>query len=398
MNFEQYTQRRTELLNQAQEALDAGNVEQANQLSEEVTQLDNQFENAAATQANLNALSGSVCPRNPITDSAGVIACVNGGEDGNIYNSMEYRKAFMNHVCRGAAIPKKFLNADENTLTTDIPVLIPQTVLNRIIEKMEATGMIWTRVTRTAYKGGVAIPTSDAKPVATWVAEGTNSEKQKFKTGSITFSYFKLKCNVSMSMEVDEMALPVFESTVANNIAEAMVRAIEQSILFGNGTTQPSGFLNQTPADGQAIEIRAGEALTYELLIQAESALPLAYEKDAVWFMTKKTFMAFNSMVDSTGQPIARVNFGLGGKPERYLLGREVILNDYMQSFNQKPEGNVLFAALFHPKDYLLNTNMNMRVKKYEDEDTDDQITKAVMLVDGKAIDKNSLVTLTLKN
>ena len=35
-----------------------------------------------------------------------------------------------------------------------------------------------------------------------------------------------------------------------------------------------------------------------------------------------------------------------------------------------------------------------MGVKKYEDNDTDDQITKGIMLVDGKVVDKNSLVVV----
>ena len=38
--------------------------------------------------------------------------------------------------------------------------------------------------------------------------------------------------------------------------------------------------------------------------VDAEAKLPLAYENDAVWFMTKKTFMDFVGMVDE--QPIAR--------------------------------------------------------------------------------------------
>ena len=33
----------------------------------------------------------------------------------------------------------------------------------------------------------------------------------------------------------------------------------------------------------------------------------------------------------------------------------------------------------------------------YEDNNTDDQVTKAIMLVDGKVVDKNSLVTVTKK-
>ena len=50
-----------------------------------------------------------------------------------------------------------------------IGAVIPTTILNKIIEKMEAVGMILPLVTRTAYKGGVSIPTSTAKPVASWV-------------------------------------------------------------------------------------------------------------------------------------------------------------------------------------------------------------------------------------
>ena len=62
------------------------------------------------------------------------------------------------------------------------------------------------------------------------------------------------------------------------------------------------------------------------------------------------------------------------------------------------PSSNTIVAFLFNPKDYILNTNLNMTIKRYEDNDTDDQITKAIMLVDGKVVDKNSLVTVTKKS
>lgn len=39
--------------------------------------------------------------------------------------------------------------------------------------------MILPLVTRTAYKTGLSIPTSNVKPEATWVAEGAGSDKQK---------------------------------------------------------------------------------------------------------------------------------------------------------------------------------------------------------------------------
>ena len=80
------------------------------------------------------------------------------------------------------------------------------------------------------------------------------------------------------------------------------------------------------------------------------------------------------------------------------LLGRTVVCNDYMSNYAASPSADTIVAALFNMKDYILNTNLNMTIKKYEDNDTDDQVTKAIMLVDGKVVDKNSLVTITKKS
>ena len=121
--------------------------------------------------------------------------------NGNIYDSEEYRNAFMNYVCRGVAIPKEY-RADTVTQTTDIGALVPPVTLNKIIEKIEAYGMILPLVTRTAYKTGMVIPTSSVKPVATWVAEGAGSDKQKKALdGTITFGHFKLRCAVAVTIE-----------------------------------------------------------------------------------------------------------------------------------------------------------------------------------------------------
>lgn len=305
-------------------------------------------------------------------------------------DSLEYRNAFMNYVLRGEAIPTE-LRANAITKTGDVGSVIPQTVLNQIIEKIEAVGMILPLVTRTAIKGGVSIPTSSVKPVATWVAEGAGSDTQKKTTGSITFNYYKLRCAVAVSLEVDTMALSVFESTLINNVVEAMTKAIEQSIINGTGSGQPKGILTETPVAGQSLDIAKVE---YKTLTDAEAALPLEYEDNAVWCMTKKTFMAFAGMVDPNGQPIARINYGINGKPERILLGRQVVLCNYIDSFSAALATGKTFAFLFNFKDYVLNTNYQMGVKKYEDNLTDDLVTKAIMIVDGKVVDTNSLVVL----
>lgn len=401
MNKEKYLELRNGLYTEAETLINEGKIEEGQAKMKEITDLDNKYETEATAMANLAAMKDNtkvtVAAGSPV-NSNGSLGSFGNVENEDLTNTIEYRKAFMNYVVNGTPIDSKFTNLNENTKTTDVGKLIPETVLSKIIEKMESTGMILPLVTRTSYKGGVAIPTSTVKPVATWVAEGSGSDKQKKTIGSITFGAYKLRCAISNSLEVETMALPVFEVAFINNVVEAMTKALEQAIISGTGTNQPKGILKETVAEGQNIDIAKADNPKLEQLENAEAALPLAYETGAVWLMTKKTFMAYSTIKDSNGQPIGRVNYGISGKQERMLLGRPVICNDYMSSYVAAPSEDTIVAALFNMSDYVLNTNLNMTIKRYEDNDTDDMVTKAIMLADGKVVDKNSLVTITKKN
>lgn len=401
MNKEKYLELRNGLYAEAETLINEGKLEDGKAKMKEIENLDNKYEAEARELANLQAMrDNSKVNLNVLSNgpSVGSIGAIGEVTEDDFTNTTDYRKAFMNYVINGAEIPSQFKNAAGPTKTTDVGEMIPETVLSRIVEKMEATGMILPLVTRTAYKGGLTIPTSSVKPVASWVAEGATSDKQKKTTGQITFAYHKLRCAISNTLEVDTMALPVFETIFINNVVEAMTKALEQSIIDGDGSGKPKGILAETVAEGQNISIAKATNVDYKTLVKAEGLLPLAYESQAVWFMTKQTFMEFIGITDTTGQPIARINYGINGKPERTLLGRTVILNDYMTSINATLSAPKVVAFLFNPKDYILNTSLNMTIKNYEDNDTDDIITKALMLADGKVIDKNSLVTITKSN
>ena len=307
-------------------------------------------------------------------------------------DDVEYRKAFQQYVTRGKAIPVEF-RTNENTLTSDIASVIPTVIVNRIVERMESIGMILPLVTQTALAAGINYPTFTVKPTASWVSEGAGSDTIKSGTSFISFSHHKLRCEVSMSAEADAMALSAFEAAFAKQVADAMVKAIEGRIISTNdGASSVRGILAETPIVGQAL---TAKKLVYETLVNGEAVLPQAYEGNASWCMTKKTFMNFIGMTDANGQPIARVNYGVGGKPERSLLGRNVVLcGDYLDSYSASLTDGKIFAFLFDFGDYALNTVYDMGIQRKQDWDTEDMRIKAVTAVDGKVIDKNSLVTI----
>lgn len=313
--------------------------------------------------------------------------------DADPTNSMEFRNAFKHLVTTGKPMPAE-LRADQNTLTTDVASVIPTVIMNRIIEGITDCGMILPLVTRTAYASGLVVPTSSVKPVATWVAEGATSDAQKKTTGYVTFSHYKLRCEISMSAEVDAMAISAFEDVFVANVVDAMTVAIEKAILAGTGSTggQPTGILTQTVPTGQTIQIAdaTNGIPTYEELVAAEAALPAEYENTAKWFMTKKQFMNFVAMTDGSGQPIARVDFGIDGKPERRLLGREVVVHPYATEMGD------YVAGIYDFRDYVLNTIFDMGIQRKQDWDNEDYRTKVVMALDGKPVSAASLVVMEL--
>lgn len=78
------------------------------------------------------------------------------------------------------------------------------------------------------------------------------------------------------------------------------------------------------------------------------------------------------------------------------LLGRNVVLCDYLPSMDKAVAGDIV-AFVFRMRDYTLNTALDVRVKQYEDNETDDIVRKSIMLVDGKVIDNSSLVVIKKK-
>lgn len=314
------------------------------------------------------------------------------------YSTLEYRKAFMNYARTG--VISEELRADSTTMTTDIGAVIPTTIMNEVVQKLKSYGQIYSRIRKTAFKGGVKIPTASVKPKATWKSEGTLSEKQKKEIKTyIEFSYYKLQCRVATSLEADTVSLPVFEATIASDMAEAIVVAIEISVIKGDGVGEPKGILAHTTEipEAQQITISSTDIGKWDKWKKNVFAkIPLAYEGNGIWIMTKATFEGYiDGMVDNNGQPIARTNYGITGSPVRRFGGYDVLCveADYLPNY-ENAEADAVFALFVDLNEYIFNSNLQMTMKRYFDENTDEWIDKATLIGDGKLRDANGVLLI----
>jgi HK97 family phage major capsid protein len=291
---------------------------------------------------------------------------------------------------------------DATTATTDISAVIPTTIMNKVVEKMADYGRIFARVSKTNIKGGVEIPTASLKPTASWVTEGSVADKQKKTiTGKISFSYYKLQVRVAVTLEADTVSLPVFEATIAGNINEAIVVALEEAIIAGAGagSGQPLGITKDTsvPA-GQIIELAAADLAKYTKWTEAYGKVPRKYRAGAVLILNDADWNKYLvGMVDANGQPVARTTYGLDGIQTERFLGKEVVpVEDYLTEFDAASVGDV-FGIICRLEDYMINSNMQLTFRRYFDENTDEWISKATLLCDGKLADPNGVVLLKKK-
>lgn len=401
MEKSKYIKTRNSYIEEAEELINSGKTEEASTVMDKVSELDNQFDKEAKAEADLNSLKDKTRVSNLENSTVDVKAnnvvaqtkLKNNFSEENPTNTLEYRNAFMKYCMTGQAIPSELKSglknaaAEGTTMTTDVGELIPEILIESIIEKFEDEGRILSRVTKTHYASGFKIPVSNVKLKAEWVGEGDTADLQKKAYNKISFTVHKLQCKVAVTLETQVQSLGIFEKNLIQAVAHAMITELENAIVNGSGNDCPKGIATE--------EIEAENKITarkfdYNLLIECEKRVKEEYANSAVWLMSRKTFFRFMGMTDTTGQPIAIVTQGMQGT-EMYLLGRKVIETQHVKG---KAENGGIIGIMVDLQDYVLNTSYAMHTKKYNDEDSDSEVTKCTMLCDGKMVDKDSIIQL----
>lgn len=315
------------------------------------------------------------------------------------YGTTEYRQAFMEYCRTGAISP--ILRADQVTTTTDISAAVPTTILNEVIRKLGSYGQLFSRVRKTAVKGGMSVPILSIKPVATWITETTSSNRQKLQANtSVTFNYYGLECKISQSLIATIVGLEAFESAITDLIVEAMVAKMEEGIVKGTGTGQMLGVTVDTrvPAENKVTITAANFGKWDAWKKQVFAKMPIKYKAKASFVMAAGTWEGYiDGMVDQHGQPIGRVNYGITDGIQERFGGKEVIQveDDIITPYDDAAAGDVI--AIFMPLgDYCINSNMQLTMRRYFDEDKNEWVDKAILVADGKILDPNGVI-LVLK-
>lgn len=312
------------------------------------------------------------------------------------YDTKEYRTAFMEYMCRGTAIPAE-LRA--TTTTADASAVIPTTIMNEIIQKMDAYGNIWNKVRKINVQGGVEIPILSVKPTAQWITETQSSPDKKISVNTkISFSYYGLECKVAQTILVNVVSLAMFENLFATLVVEAMVRALEGAIINGSGSGQPTGItVDSRVPEANVITMTEAQFSKWNEWKKRVFAKMAKSYRSGIFIMAQSTWDAYiDGMVDTVGQPIGRVNYGIADGGENYRFGGktvETVEPTLVKDFETAEAGDVV-AIFANLNDYVVNTNMQITTTRWIDNDANEIKNKALMICDGKLADPNGVLII----
>lgn len=328
--------------------------------------------------------------------------------------TMEYRKAFMNYIQRGEINRDVLLfesRADATGTSSELGVLIPTTVIQKIITDVEKVyGQLYSRVLKTNLQGGVKYPIGSFSATFKRITETTVSDRQKAGgvTGSVEFSYKIGEIRMARTLLQTILSVPVFEEEFAKVIVKAYVQAMDKEIMNGqDANNECVGILTEAKKSSGS-RIPAANIITFTAAEMADwkawqeklfAKIPLAMRGlNPEFAMTANTYEAnIKTLTDDNNRPVYNETFNpVDGSEISKFKGKNVafVEEDVLKNFNDAADGDY-FGMYWVPEEaYAINSNMEFTVVDYFDHEKNQYIKKALVINDGKILDPKYIYLL----
>lgn len=406
MNLKKILEKRLARLNSKKEtltkrAMESQDVNEVKSINEQLTEVNAEIDE---TQAQIDAIEEDEANENRAAVPASA-TLVNGNvvgsfeakkadenrENVNPTETLEYRNAFMRYIQTGEPMKR----AGEAISTNDTGAAIPLTVMNEVINTVRKRyGNLYSKVRKTNVAGGVEIPIGALKAKFKWINEKTVSPRQKTdKLGKISFSYHTAEIRVAQSFLSQLLTLSSFEAKLAEVIAVAYLEAMDYGIVNGSGDGTMLGILND-PRVTNTITMTAAQINDWtKWRKNFFSQLPLGYRAGEFIFPLSTVESYLETMADANNNPIFRqatgleVNDGDAVNPNGRFFGRDISLvePDIIADFDTAEQGDVI-GIYWQPNEYAINENFGFTMRRYFDDEENEWVDKALVVVDGKVL------------
>ncbi|MBQ8892553.1 MAG: phage major capsid protein [Bacilli bacterium] len=274
-------------------------------------------------------------------------------EEKRFYKSVEERddtKAFATYI-RNRVAGIETRDGEVNLTKGANGGVIPQTIVNKIWEKVEEISPIHRLATKYNIKGTAIIPKEDESEGEITVAfqkefDELTSKSNKFGTISLGGYLYGALTKISKSL----LNNTDFNLTnwVIKKMAKKIARFLENVDINGYTNTDAEvdvkGVAGSYDATNMTVTLASKSAITADELIDIQELIPDVYQEGCAWYMKKATRTAIRKLKDGDGNYLMQRDFTQKG---RYvLLGAPVYLSDNIKALGTAKENVIYYGDM----------------------------------------------------
>lgn len=290
------------------------------------------------------------------------------------FGTPEYRSAWLKQLRRlplTEAENRAFMEARAyaNASGTGAEVIPTQTA-NEIISKVKTLAPMLNEVTLLHVKGAVKFAVEGTNNAAAIHTENADITAAADTLTTVQLSGYEIIKLVQISDSVMTMSIAAFESWIVDMLAEAIARKVEDLLINGTGSSQPTGIdkANTWGATNSVTVTKTG-SLTAANVQALIGLLPSGYDRNGKFVMNKKTlFTDFMPLQDNSKNHIVTVQ-----NNAYFVYGYPVLLSDYVADHE---------AFLGDYKKVCANLAENIGVKSAYDIDTNSYKYSGIAIFD----------------
>lgn len=298
-------------------------------------------------------------------------------------DTVEYRDAYLKNLMG------KPLSMEERTALTTAASVIPVETLNAIYGKLEENPLI-KEVDILHIPGYVSVPVATTVNDAAWTAMANAATDSADVVGAVALTAKKLIKTIEITADIQAMSIPAFQSWLANKLVSKMEKAICAAIVNGGGTNDPTGV-------GQCGITKYSAGLTGPTLATLSAfmgTLGSAYQRNAIWVMSAKTFFTLIQPLASDVNGVL-VQDGIGYR----LLGHRVVFDAACDSCKFKSGSTADSANCDHVifgdfANYVFNFGGDIAIEADQSVAfrSGSTVYRGMALADGAPVDKDAFV------
>lgn len=219
-------------------------------------------------------------------------------------------------------------NTDYPTTKTEMGVLIPTTIWDRIIDRVIEISPILQRADVYRLGGKLVFPVEDTTNTNLQMAyadEGTNADSGKVAVTSVELNGYLARCLAKVSLSlVNNTQFDVVGYVIAK-MAQKIAIFCEHELQ--HGTQNKVTGLSNVPA-GMIVTTASTSAITGDELMDLQDKVVDNYQANSIWVMNRTTRNAIRKLKDNKGDYL--LNRDLTSKWGYVLLGKDVYCSDDM--------------------------------------------------------------------